>query len=75
MQQLKDLLQEISLITLEIEDNYPELYQYLDENPITIPSNAHPEMDFETMKSYLQSLKELLKKHIETGHPADVKDK
>jgi hypothetical protein len=32
-------------LTLDIETNYPELYRFLDENPITIPSEVHPNID------------------------------
>ncbi len=36
MKKLQQLTKEINEFTLRIEQDYPELYQYLDENPITI---------------------------------------
>lgn len=39
------LLKEINAITLKIELDYPELYEYLDENPITMPNMTHPIMN------------------------------
>lgn len=59
------LLLEISNITLEIETNYPELYQYLDENPVTIPSEDNLNVDDKSLKNYLETLKIMLKKYKE----------
>ncbi|MEN3323791.1 hypothetical protein VP395_08640 [Mariniflexile soesokkakense] len=61
------LLLEISNITQEIETDYPELYQYLDENPITIPNEDNLNVDDKSLKNYLETLKTMLKKHKE-GH-------
>ncbi len=66
MKNLQKILQEISQLTTEIETNYPELYRDLDENPMTLPVSKHPHMDKVVMQEYLESLKELLKHHIET---------
>lgn len=66
MNTLQALLAEISKLTKTIETNYPELYQFLDENPITIPSESHPTINRNVMQDYLESLKQLLKHHIET---------
>lgn len=66
MKKLKTLLEEITWLTNNIETNYPELYIYLDENPMTIPTNSHPHVDKEVMEEYLESLKQLLKHHLET---------
>lgn len=62
------LLLEISNITQEIERDYPELYQYLDENPITIPSEDNLNVDDKSLKNYLETLKTMLKKYKEE-HP------
>lgn len=58
------LLKEISAITLKIESDYPELYEHLDENPITIPNIPHPIMDTKIFSEYLESLKTLLENHL-----------
>lgn len=65
MKRLHKLIKEINELTLKIEQEYPELYQYLDENPMTIPCCEHPKLDTENFSDYLDSLKQLLKHHIE----------
>ena len=66
MSNLQNIVTEISQLTKTIETNYPELYQFLDENPNTIPSEKHPIINKEVLRDYLESLKQLLKHHIET---------
>jgi hypothetical protein len=66
MKTLTKLLTEITQITTNIETNYPELYRSLDENPLTIPATDHPHIDKQIMENYLESLKQLLKHHLET---------
>lgn len=63
---LQTVLAEISQLTKTIETNYPELYQFLDENPMTIPSESNPSIDKKILQDYLESLKQLLKHHVET---------
>ncbi|MFT4830584.1 MAG: hypothetical protein ACI815_000218 [Psychroserpens sp.] len=67
------LLTEITQLTSNIETNYPELYRFLDENPCTIPNESHPNMDQTTLMAYLDSLKQLLKHHLET-HKTQIKN-
>ncbi|WP_044397519.1 hypothetical protein [Lacinutrix sp. Hel_I_90] len=66
MKNLQETLIEITRLTTRIETNYPELYLYLDETPMTIPANNHPDIGINAMKDYLETLKQLLKHHIET---------
>ena len=66
MANLKNILTEITQLTNNIETNYPELYRFIDENPMTIPSSNHPQITKEIMEDYLGSLKQILKKHLET---------
>ena len=65
MKDINELMVKILQLTLDIETNYPELYRFLDENPITMPSEVHPNIDKKVLKEYLESLNELLKHHIE----------
>ena len=65
MKRLQKIIQEINDLTLKIELEYPELYQYLDENPMTIPCCEEPELDMKIFSDWLDSLKEILKHHIE----------
>jgi hypothetical protein len=66
MKKMHELLKEINAITLKMEQEYPELYQYLDENPVTIPTDAHPHLDTKTFSNYLEALKNQLQNHIES---------
>ncbi len=66
MNNLQNTLKEISQLTITIETDYPELYKYLDENPMTIPSEANPSIDKKILQEYLESLRQLVKNHIET---------
>lgn len=65
MKKLQQLTKEISDLTLKIEQEYPELYRYLDENPMTIPCCDHPEVNTKNFSDYLDSLRSLLKTHID----------
>jgi hypothetical protein len=66
MENSKKLISEITQLTKKIETNYPELYQYLDENPMTIPAESNPDININEFQKYLDSLRQLLKNHIET---------
>ncbi|TNE26097.1 MAG: hypothetical protein EP346_14335 [Bacteroidetes bacterium] len=58
MKRITQILQEINSITLEIEEKYPELYQFLDENPITLSNDKA--VDIEMFTDYRNTLKEQL---------------
>lgn len=66
MNALQIMLKEITTLTTMMETEYPELYQFLDENPMTIPATNHPHIDIVVLKEYLESLKGLLQHHLET---------
>jgi len=74
MKRLQYILRKITQLTANIETNYPELYIYLEEDPITLPVKEDPHMDKKVMQDYLQSLKLLLRHHLET-HKAKKKPK
>lgn len=65
MRTLQSLLQEIMQLTINLQNNFPELYERLDENPITIPTEKHPEINREVLEDYLESLKKLLRIELE----------
>jgi hypothetical protein len=67
MQLDQKILTEISQVTRDIEDNYPELQKYLDETRITLPegSNNEAKMDNDSLRKYLESLREMVKKYKE----------
>ena len=59
----KDLNSKILKITMRIKDHYPELSQYLEEMPVTVPSENDPEITLNNLKSYYESLNSLLNKY------------
>jgi hypothetical protein len=63
MKTVKELLSEISDLIRDIETNYPSLYKYLDENPVTIPNMQHPKVSTEELECYLGTLQDLLHKY------------
>lgn len=63
---LRHVLLEITQLTNTIQSHYPGLYQFLDENPMSIPASSHPHIDKEVMQEYLESLKQWLKHYQET---------
>lgn len=60
MTPLTKTLSKISHLIRYIETDYPELYQYLDENPVTLSNHSGAEMDTESMQNYLETLKSIL---------------
>lgn len=66
MGELKDIVAKIINLTTTVETDYPELYQFLDEDPMTIPSVENPRMDKEVMQIYLDDLEQILKQYAKT---------
>ncbi len=60
----QDLNAKIMKITLEIQEQYPELSKYLEEMPITIPDEKNPEITRKNLGAYYDSLKTVLDKYI-----------
>ncbi len=63
----KKLTSDILKITMEIQENSPELAKYIAEMPETIPDAQTPEINIKILKEYLDSLESLLKKY-KTNH-------
>jgi len=63
-----DLNSKILKITMTIKDDYPELSKYLDEMPVTIPSEKDPEVTINLLKGYYESLYSILNKY-KMEHP------
>jgi hypothetical protein len=66
MKSLNQLMQEVIQLSGNIETNYPELYKYLGETPVKIGDSDKKEITTEDLMLYLETLKSLLKHHIET---------
>ncbi|GAO27693.1 hypothetical protein [Geofilum rubicundum] len=62
-QMAHDLNDKILQISNEITDQYPELLKYLDEMPITIPSDNDPEMSLKQLQSHYESLASILSEY------------
>lgn len=59
----KELNDKILKITMIIKDHYPEMSKYLDEMPVTVPSEKDPEITLNHLQSYYESLNSLLNKY------------
>lgn len=66
MKTMQSLMQEIILLTTEIESKYPELYKYLGETPISICETEQKTVCLEDLNHYLETLREQLRHHVET---------
>jgi hypothetical protein len=61
----KDLNSKILEITMRIMEHYPELSHYLEEMPVTVPTESDPEITLNQLRSYYDSLNSLLNKYEE----------
>ena len=66
MKKLNELMQEIIQLTTLIETDYPELYKYLDETPISVCNTEEKTICVKDLVQYLETLKQQLNKHINT---------
>ena len=59
------ILTEISTVTRDIEENYPELQKYLGETRSTLPKsdNSDGSLNKEDLENYLNELKEMIEKY------------
>jgi hypothetical protein len=66
MERISNILNEITLITLEIETKFPEIYKFLEEDTLTLPFREHPQINAEILFDYLESLNQILLRYKET---------
>lgn len=64
----KVLNEKIMVLTLRISEDHPELLKYLDEMPISVPDENHPEINLKNLRIYHDSLCALLKNY-KVDHP------
>lgn len=64
MKKLNELMQEIILLTIKIETDYPELYRHLDETPLVICDTEEKAICLTDLEKYLETLKGQLEHHI-----------
>jgi hypothetical protein len=68
MSSLEDILVQINLLRSQIKTQYPELYNLLEEEPITIASKRYPDVSEKMLQNYLENLQELMKTYGKTHH-------
>lgn len=63
------ILNDISVLTLKIQEDYPELQKYLDEQRSTLPHDdlIGSTLDLDALQSYRDGLKELID-HYKENH-------
>ena len=72
MQRLQVILQEITQLTSNMETNYPEIYRYLDEDPLTISTIEGDRPDLAVFEQYLNTLKTKLKTYLTAKHSRSI---
>ncbi|WP_218841395.1 hypothetical protein [Winogradskyella costae] len=70
MEESQKILTKISIVTRDIEENYPELQKYLSETRSTLPNGSNEKVNLDTsdLENYLNELKEIRDKYKEEGH-------
>ncbi|WP_420386748.1 hypothetical protein [Roseivirga sp.] len=63
MEEREKIINRINELVLDIETNYPELYPFLDENPLTLAYKKDEEMTVEVLRSYLETTEQWLKRY------------
>ena len=66
MKSIQQLMHDIIQLTTEMETNFPELYNYLDETPLTLGEIKEKEISTQDLAQYLETLKTQLQHHIAT---------
>jgi len=60
----EELNDKILEITVRIKKEYPELSKYIEEMPVTIPTESDPKINIKNLKAYYDSLNSMLVKYI-----------
>lgn len=61
METEKELNAKILAKTIEIQEKHPELSEFLNEMPVSIPNENNPETNIKILKDYYDSLNLILK--------------
>lgn len=59
----KELTERILAVTLEIQENYPELMKYVNEMTETLPDEKDPDINRRKLNEYYDSLIDMVKKY------------
>ena len=60
MESETELNEKIMAITMQIQNEFPELSKYLNEMPVTIPTEENPEINIKVLNNYYESLLRML---------------
>ena len=60
MESETELNAKIMAITMQIQNEFPELSKYLNEMPVTIPTEENPEINTKILNNYYESLLRML---------------
>ena len=60
MESETELNAKIMAITMQIQNEFPELSKYLNEMPVTIPTEENPEINTAILNNYYESLLRML---------------
>ena len=60
MESETELNEKIMAITMQIQNEFPELSKYLNEMPVTIPTEENPEINTKILNNYYESLLRML---------------
>lgn len=65
MELSQKILADITKVTNDIQQHYPELEEYLDENPLTLHDgdSKDVELNNDVLRDYLESLEQLILKY------------
>jgi hypothetical protein len=73
METEKNWNEKILALTLQIKDTHPELSKYIEEMPVTLPTETDPVINLKNLMNYYASLQALLSRYIKEGHPEKAK--
>ena len=68
MENENEINAKIMEVTLKIQDEHPELVEFLNEMPVTVPNKNKPEINTKQLEDYYDSLVNMVE-HIETPLP------
>lgn len=66
LQMEKALNEKILKVTLKIQNDFPELYTFIEEMSVTIPDTNDPEINLNNLKKYYNSLEVVLNNYKPT---------
>lgn len=59
----KDLNAKILKVTLTIQEEFPEMSKFIEELPVTIPNEEHPDLELKNLIAYYHTLSSILHKY------------